>query len=161
MLTQNRLRSVLHYNRETGIFTWISGARKGKVASTRHDARGDLKVAIDGERHYLHRLSSLWMTGAMPRWNIQHVDGNRSNNRWTNLFEGARGQKSAYRAPWREPTEIWDVFAVGGDFEATLTLDGLILNLGTYTTATEAQNVVTVTCRRALEEKKQSLRKAA
>ena len=161
MLTQKRLRSVLHYDRETGVFTWIRGARKGKVAGTRHDARGDLKVAIDGERHFLHRLAWLWMTGAMPRWNIQHVDGDRSNNRWVNLCEGDRAQKPGYRAPWREPTDIAGVLAVGAKFEATVTLDGLILNLGTYTTAPEAQHVVTLTCRRALEEKRQDLGRAA
>lgn len=57
MLTQERLREVLHYDPDTGIFTFVKGRRKGKVAGTRHDGRGFLKVSIDNERHLLHRLA--------------------------------------------------------------------------------------------------------
>lgn len=57
MLTQKRLRSKLHYDPMTGIFTWAKGARKGQVAGTAHDARGFLKVSIDDKRHPLHRLA--------------------------------------------------------------------------------------------------------
>lgn len=56
MLTQKRLREVLHYNPEAGIFRFAKGTRKGKVAGTLHDDRGFPKVSIDNERHMLHRL---------------------------------------------------------------------------------------------------------
>ena len=97
MLTQKRLRSVLRYEPQTGIFTWTRGQRKGKVAGTTHDARGFLKVAIDGKRYLLHRLAWLWMTGLMPRWNVEHIDGNHANNRWSNLREGDRIQPKPHR----------------------------------------------------------------
>ena len=63
MLTRKRLREKLRYDPTTGIFTFARGKRRGMVAGTTHDARGFLKVSIDTERHLLHRLAWLWMTG--------------------------------------------------------------------------------------------------
>lgn len=97
MLTQKRLLAVLNYDPKSGLFKWTHGAGAGTIAGTRHDGRGFLKVSIDGERHFLHRLAWLWMTGAMPRTNVEHADGDRSNNRWANLRLGDRMQKTTHR----------------------------------------------------------------
>lgn len=104
MLTQKRLREILTYDPVNGIFTFARGKRKGKIAGTAHDPRGFQKVQIDNERHLLHRLAWLWMTGRMPRWSVEHANGDRSDNRWKNLREGNRPQKTTRRALWREPT---------------------------------------------------------
>ncbi|WP_323007561.1 HNH endonuclease [Pseudorhodobacter sp.] len=161
MLTQTRLRQVLTYKPEAGCFTWVRGAKAGKVAGTLHDARGFLKVSIDGERHLLHRLAWLWMTGAMPRSNIAHIDQDRSNNRWTNLREGERMQVLAHRAPWRGPTGMAGVWSVEDRFEAMIDIDGVLINLGHYTTATEAQEAIAMIQRRARERQRQKLQMAA
>lgn len=83
MLTQKRLYEVLDYDPASGTFIWINGSRKGKVAGTRQDNRGFMKVSIDGRRHLLHRLAWLWMTGAMPRANLAHLNGHHGDNRWS------------------------------------------------------------------------------
>ena len=106
MLTQRQLREVMSYDPMTGVFTWTKGKRKGKIAGTPHDARGFAKVAIANERHLLHRLAWLWMTGAMPRWDVIHANGDRRDNGWANLREGDRMQHRASRASRREPTDI-------------------------------------------------------
>jgi hypothetical protein len=65
-LTWGRLRQVLHYDPETGIFTrLIRTCRKiapGSVAGG-YRADGYLRIAIDGNRYYGHRLAWFWMTG--------------------------------------------------------------------------------------------------
>ena len=94
MLTQKRLREVLHYNSETGVFTWTKRRRRGKVAGTVHDKRGYLKVMIDGERIMLHRLAFLWMTGTWPDGQVEHKDGNPSNNAWDNLRDAASAENN-------------------------------------------------------------------
>ena len=124
MLTQRRLCEVLNYNPETGVFTWNKGARKCKVAGTRHDERGFLKVSIDNERHFLHRLAWLWMKGTSNRWSVEHRNGDRSDNRWSNLREGDRGQKRQYQSPRPEPTRIPGVSQVGDRFEAMIDVQG-------------------------------------
>ncbi|WP_371135224.1 HNH endonuclease [Tabrizicola sp.] len=88
MLTQKRLHDILHCDPQTGIFRWRTGKRKGQVAGTRHNERGDLKVSIDNRRYLLHRLAWLWMTGATPRWDIMHRNADQSDNSWGNLVEG-------------------------------------------------------------------------
>ena len=151
MLTQRRLMEVLTYNPETGVFTWNKGARKGKVAGTMHDERGVLKVSIDKERHLLHRLAWLWMTGTTPRWSVDHRNGDFSDNRWSNLREGERGQKRQYRPPWREPTSVPGVSRVGGLFEAMVDVQGKVFNLGSFPRAEEAGAAVAVALKRARE----------
>lgn len=143
MLTQSRLREVLDYDPVTGIFTFASGRRKGRVAGTRHDERGFLKVSLDNERHLLHRLAWLWMTGTMPRWQIEHINGDRGDNRWSNLREGNRIQKRQHRAPWREPSAVPGVWRVGDRFEAMVEIAGVMINLGTFETLEEATAVIT------------------
>lgn len=143
MLTQNRLRQVLNYDPETGVFRFAKGRRKGQTVGTVHDARGFLKVSIDGQSHLLHRLAWLWMTGAMPRWNVEHINGDHGDNRWANLREGERSQKRQYRAPRREPTASRGVWKVAISFEALVAVQGVTINLGAFETMDEAAAAIT------------------
>lgn len=161
MLTQKRLREVLTYDPETGISTWAKGRRRGKIAGTTHDTRGSLKVAIDGQRHLLHRLAFLWMTGAMPRWSVEHIDGDHGNNQWENLREGDRIQKSAYRNQGREPTNVAGVFRVGAKFEATVILGNVIHSLDLFATMNEAETAKATVMRNARQRHTQARRSAA
>ncbi|HRK66630.1 MAG TPA: HNH endonuclease signature motif containing protein [Hyphomonas sp.] len=149
MLTQKRLREVLHYDPETGSFTFARGARKGRAAGTAHDARGFLKVSIDNERHLLHRLAWLWMTGTLPRWNIAHVNGDRSDNRWSNLREGDRSQKRAHRPLLAEPAGQPGVWRVGDHFDAMVEVEGQRVNIGSFAKAQEAARVAKITVEKA------------
>ncbi|WP_165814565.1 HNH endonuclease [Pararhodobacter oceanensis] len=142
MLTQQRLRAVLRYDPTTGQFTWARGLRAGRIAGTIHDSRGSLKVSIDGKRYPLHRLAWFWMTGLMPRWNIEHIDGVRSNNRWANLREGDRAQKRDHRTPYAEPTGRRGVVRIGDHFEALIVAEDGVLNLGRFSTAKAAESAI-------------------
>lgn len=161
MLTQNRLRAVLHYDPSSGIFTWTSGKRKGKAAGTRHDARGFLKVSIDNQRYLLHRLAWLWMTGAMPRWDIVHRNGDHSDNRWSNLNEADRLQHSSERSPARIRTEAEGVWQVGDQFEATIATNTAVLSLGTFASLDEAKTAIQTRLRAARQRQLQAARQAA
>lgn len=161
MLTQKRLHDILHYDPQTGIFRWRTGKRKGQVAGTRHDVRGDLKVSIDDRRYLLHRLAWLWMTGAMPRWDIMHRNGDHSDNSWGNLVEGNRMQRSSMRGHMREPTGIEGVWRVGHRFEATMPTSTALISLGTFGTIDEAKAAIRERLRIARERQRQVARKAA
>lgn len=91
-LTQARLKELLDYDPETGVFTWRVDrgykARRGTLAGTvRRD--GYLGIGIDrtsgGKPYLAGRLAFLWMTGRFPLDECDHADGNRLNNKWTNL----------------------------------------------------------------------------
>lgn len=85
-LTANRLRELLSYNPETGVFVWRvwqnSRAKAGQVAGSKSDY---LRISIDYVDHLAQRLAWLYMTGEWPNGIIDHKDGNRFNNAWDNL----------------------------------------------------------------------------
>lgn len=87
-LTQARLKEVLHYDPETGIFTWrnsparnvVAGAVAGSIGK-----KGYKKVSIDGKHYSQHRLAFLYMTGSFPPEQVDHVNRIRGDNRYSNL----------------------------------------------------------------------------
>jgi hypothetical protein len=161
MLTQKRLRQVLNYDPATGVFTFVVGSRKGQIAGSRHDARGFLKVSIDNHRYLLKRLAWLWMKGVMPRWTVEHINGDHGDNRWVNLRESDRGMKEKHRAPWPEPTSTPGVFKLKDRFEAMVPVGGVTINLGAFRTEAEAGKAIAAGHQRARTRARQQHRQAA
>jgi hypothetical protein len=88
MITQERLKELVHYNPITGIFTRkICKPRSSVPAgnSTGSLAKGYILLKLDGKSYRAHRLAWLYMTGEYPQLSIDHIDGATSNNKWDNL----------------------------------------------------------------------------
>ena len=87
-LTRDRLCELLDINTETGIFTWkhtMGGkAKKGQQAGVLN-AHGYIMIRVDQVDYLAHRLMWLYVYGAFPILNIDHIDRNRSNNCPINL----------------------------------------------------------------------------
>lgn len=92
-LTQERLKEVLHYNPETGIFTrrirTSNSVHVGDVAGTIKRCAGKryISIRVNSKKHSAHRLAVLYMTGKFPDDQVDHDDGNGLNNKWLNLNE--------------------------------------------------------------------------
>ena len=83
--TRDQLRSFFDYDPETGVITWKIGRRRGFPAGSVGKA-GYLYVFVEGKRNVrVHRLIWKWMTNEDPELDVDHIDRNRSNNRWSNL----------------------------------------------------------------------------
>jgi hypothetical protein len=94
--SQETIKEKLHYDPETGLFRFIGGPRKGKVADCRHP-NGYIQIGF-GPPWVLfraHRLAWIYVTGREPEQQIDHIDGDRSNNKWANLREATPRQNSA------------------------------------------------------------------
>lgn len=87
MITQSRLKELLHYDPETGSFTWLVQKFRGDKGATAgcNIGHGYWKIGIDRKRYYAHHLAWLYMTGEWPVGVIDHRDGDALNNRWANL----------------------------------------------------------------------------
>lgn len=88
-----RLTELLHYDPETGVFTWKVSAGKSAVGKVAGHARGSahaphyktIEIGINGRNYRAHRLAWLWTHGTLPEFEIDHIDGDGTNNRINNL----------------------------------------------------------------------------
>lgn len=90
ILTQDRLRELLHYNPDTGKFTWLvdrpcNRGRAWDAAGTMRASHGYLVIGVDGKTWLAHRLAWLYMTGEQPPAVVDHKDRDKTNCRWENL----------------------------------------------------------------------------
>lgn len=91
-ITQERLKELLDYDPDTGVFTWKI-SRKGikkKIAGSMHKNKGYLIIGLDSKDYKAHRLAFLYMEGYLPENDVDHIDRNRINNKWNNLREVSR-----------------------------------------------------------------------
>lgn len=105
MLTQANVRELLVYDPETGVFVWrrrpramFSDARTCAVWNTLYagkraggfNLRGYESIRIINKAYWSHRLAWLYVTGLWPTHDIDHINGNKSDNRFANLRDVTR-----------------------------------------------------------------------
>ena len=143
-LTQVRLKEVLNYDPETGVFTWLPsnrpGPKRGDGVGT-PDSSGYQQICVDGQKHTSHRLAFLYMHGYFPEYDVDHINGIKDDNRFSNLREVSRAcnmqncrvskaNTSGFSGvTWDKQNRLW---------RAQLYLRGKTLYLGCYDTALDA-----------------------
>lgn len=96
-LTAARLRELLHYDPETGLFKRRHGRRAGAIAGSRNPSHGYIIVRVDGREYRAHRLAWLYVNGCWPVEQVDHRDGDRQNNAFSNLRECNNAENSQNR----------------------------------------------------------------
>lgn len=102
-LDQETILDLLKYNPKTGQFFWNKRNRKyfkcersfniwnsrysGKECFLTTDNLGRKTTSIFNKPYRAHIIAFLYMTGRWPKEEIDHEDGNPSNNKWENLVE--------------------------------------------------------------------------
>lgn len=149
-MTQTYLKTKLHYNQETGLFTWLTGPLAGKPAGCKHGElphNGYWVIRIDRKTYRAHRLAWLYTYGEFPPKLIDHIDKVRTNNAISNLRLGDDSLNSKNQSIYKNsPTGYHGVSAHGNRWRARININGKKVHLGVFDTIEEA-----ATCRREKE----------
>jgi hypothetical protein len=145
MITQSptflvRLREAIEYDPISGEFHRLKGhpingnLAVGSRAGSK-DRHGHLRISFENKQHASHRLAWLLMTGAWPSAHIDHINGDRSDNRWSNLRDVSPSVNSQNRkaAKKNSSTGLLGVSRHGGNrFRADICTGGKKQFLGVF-----------------------------
>ncbi len=153
MITQERLKELLHYDPDTGVFLYIKSRHRiiaGTIAG--HKGRhGHLHLQIDRKKYQCHRLAFLYMTGHFPKHGTDHINGVKDDNRWVNLRDATykeNNRNAKIRSDnssgfggvcWHKRSKKW---------MASIRDDGKNIYLGSYLSKSDA-----ITARKAASKK--------
>lgn len=83
-------REYIDYNPDTGEFIWKKRASQRAIIGRKAGClnnQGYLAIMLKGKTMQAHRIAFALMTGKWPDYQIDHINGDRSDNRWANLRE--------------------------------------------------------------------------
>lgn len=141
-LTQQFLNEVFEYR--DGVLFWKVDRRgnklMGKRASRLKKSNGYQEVTICKKKHYAHRLIFMMFHG---RWPIQvdHIDGDRSNNLISNLREANNAQNNRNTGlRSTNKTGFKGVYynKLNKNYNARITVNYKNIHIGCFRTAEEA-----------------------
>jgi len=151
-----RLRALLSYDPETGIFTWLVNRGPNKTAGNpagSPDEEGYLRIGIDRRRYRAHRLAWFYVHGVWPEMELDHWDTDRTNNRIGNLREATRtvNMQNMRKSPAKASDLPMGVCRDRRGFYSQISVHGRKINLGSYPTA-DAAHEAYVTAKRQYHE---------
>ena len=137
-LDSTYLREVLDYNPETGIFYWKFGNKRNtkanQIAGSIHP-EGYRFIWIKDKHHRAHRLAWLYVFNEFPILQIDHINGNKDDNRIVNLrqathSENQQNKHSSKGYSWHKRKQRW---------EAYIRISGKKLTLGYFENENDAK----------------------
>mgnify|MGYP002682441619 CR=1 FL=1 len=141
-ITAALLRELFHYDPDTGVFTRLVRTSNNCTLgpSGMLTKRGSVAVSVCGKKRAAHRLAWLYMTGEWPADEIDHIDGDQTNNRFANLREcsGAENKQNMRRARRGNKSGFLGVSRHQGQWQARIHMGGKVKRLGLFKTPEEA-----------------------
>ena len=148
MLKQIDLRFLFSYDEKAGILKWRypqGNARIG-VPAGNIDKEGYSVISVLGQKHRLHRVIWVYNFGDIPPTHyVDHINGDKLNNRLANLRLVTSKQSAANRGTFKSSkTGVRGVCRKGGKYTAQLQRNGVKTNLGVFNTIEEASSAYRV-----------------
>lgn len=134
-LTAERLRQLVAYR--DGALYWRNPTAKQKQGALGAPAGhgGRLQALIDGQAHYVHRLVWVFHHGSWPTGQLDHVNGDKLDNRIENLREVTNAENAQNR---RVRGVSFDHRKTERPWRARIMVNGRSTSLGYFDTEREA-----------------------
>lgn len=138
-ISQAELIEQLDYNPLTGAFAWKRHYLKSYIGKYTHETTiyGYHQIRFNGKRYFAHRLAWLFVHGRFPAHHIDHINGDRCDNRIANLRECTDGENSQNRKMQRNNASGY--IGVGWHklrkkWRASITVDTQHIHIGLFET---------------------------
>ena len=146
MTRAERFAQKLSYDPDTGHLVWKEKPSRGVKVGTRAGGirpEGYIRLRLQGQNEYAHRIAWVIMTGESPPPQIDHRNSIKSDNRWTNLRAAtpALNRENVREARKDSSSGLLGAMPNKSGFMARIRVRGSIHYLGTFKTAAEAHNV--------------------
>lgn len=143
MFTQDHLKELFTYNPSTGHFT-LNMTRGGIVAGSIAggiDTCGYRQMRFCGKKRSCHRLAWLYTHGVWPDFEIDHINGDKLDNRIANLRPATRSGNMTNMGPRKNSKTgvkgvSWDKQHL--KYRAQIMAEGKKINLGRFSTIEDA-----------------------
>lgn len=156
-LTAAALRAALQYDQSSGLFTrkqTRGSAKAGAVAGCLMN-KGYFVIRIGTKLHLAHRLAWLYVNEVWPTGQIDHINGNRLDNRIANLRDVTPEVNSQNQRVARSASGLMGAYASKQRgkirYKSSISVCGRPKALGTFDTPEAAHNAY-VAAKRRLHE---------
>ena len=146
-LTQDYLMQCLTYEPDTGNFRWklptskrrIYGAIAGSI--DKHPDSGYVIIRINNKGYRAHRLAWLYFYGEVPKNQIDHINGIKTDNRIFNLRKATHGQNCMNRTVQKNNKSGYKgvcYMKKHNKWRARIGFNGMKIDIGLFNSAEEA-----------------------
>lgn len=133
------------YDKDTGeIVKTMSNGSQRRTAGSVHSA-GYRVTRFDSKVVHVHRLAFFLTEGAWPECQVDHINGDRSDNRWCNLrkVDQVTNMQNIRKATAASSSGMLGAFTAGRRWRSQIKVHGRLVNLGVFDTAAEAHAAYT------------------
>lgn len=153
-ISHEYLKSILHYDPVTGIFTWIAHRQYNSTAGSRagcvNKSDGRRYIKVHSVRYAESRLARFYMKGCWPRLHIDHKNRDKPDNRWENLREASATNNMANSRPRVALKGVTKVRT--GKYTAQIQRSMKKMHLGTFNTPEEAHAAYAIAAKKYFGE---------